>query len=218
MHTGDYIIEACVEGVDQAVRAAQLGADRIELCARLDLDGLTPEKEVIRRVNEKIDIPVRVMIRPRPGDFNYTKAEIDEMKASIEICKEIGVAGVVLGVTTYNDSLDISTIAALSDHASPLKVTIHKAIDSVTDPVAEIEGLTKIDGIDSILTSGRKRTCLEGEKLIKALIASAGSSIDVIVCGSVTNQNIASVHDKFKARAYHGKLIVGSLDHVSTKT
>ena len=44
------IKEACVETVEQAIKAEKNGADQIELCSRLDLDGLTPDFDVIRKV------------------------------------------------------------------------------------------------------------------------------------------------------------------------
>lgn len=43
----NYIKEACVEGLTQSINAENKGADRLELCARLDLDGLTPDIETI---------------------------------------------------------------------------------------------------------------------------------------------------------------------------
>ena len=76
-----YIREACVEGLGQALAAQKQGADRIELCANLSEDGLTPEIDVIMAASEQLDIPIRVMIRPRAGDFVYSKEEIQEMIA-----------------------------------------------------------------------------------------------------------------------------------------
>jgi len=42
------------------------------------------------------------MIRPRGGDFTYSKEEIEIMKQDINICKQIGVDGVVFGVLKEN--------------------------------------------------------------------------------------------------------------------
>ena len=43
------IKEVCVDSLIDAICAQKNGADRIELCSRLDLDGLTPEKELIKK-------------------------------------------------------------------------------------------------------------------------------------------------------------------------
>ena len=69
------IKEACVETVEQAIKAEKNGADQIELCSRLDLDGLTPDFDVIRKVLSLIKIPVKVMIRCRSGNFYFNESK-----------------------------------------------------------------------------------------------------------------------------------------------
>ncbi|AUP79528.1 copper homeostasis protein CutC [Flavivirga eckloniae] len=207
----EYLLEACVEGLDQAIRAEKQGADRIELCERLDLDGLTPEPEIIKAAFKNCNIPIRVIIRPREGDFIYSDSELDQMKDSICLCKEIGVEGVVFGITTKENTLDLSAIKELTRIASPLKVTIHKAIDVVTDPLTELDNLINLKGIDALLTSGKATTWKGGQELIKALIKKSENRIQIIACGKVTKENIGIVHKTIQSSAYHGKLIVGSL-------
>ncbi|MDO5979028.1 copper homeostasis protein CutC [Flavivirga spongiicola] len=211
MKNRNYLVEACVEGLNQAIRAEKQGADRIELCARLDLDGVTPEVEMIKAVFQNCKIPIRVIIRPREGGFVYSVSELDQMKESIRVCKDIGVEGVVFGMTTKENTLDISAIDALTRIATPLKVTIHKAIDTVSDPLNELGRLMRIGGIDAILTSGKSPTWEEGQELIKELIKKAANQIQIIACGKVTDENIMTVHGRIQSSAYHGKRIVGEL-------
>lgn len=206
-----YKKEACVEGIDQALNAEKQGADRIELCAHLELDGLTPDFETIKSVYQACKIPIRVMIRPKDGGFIYSDAEFLEMKQSIKLCKELGVEGVVFGITTSDNRLDIERIKELVQVALPLKVTIHKAIDSVNNPLEELDKLLKIEGIDAVLTSGKGKTWEEGEELLQKIVEKAGKKIEIIACGKVTNENIEVVHKRVRATAYHGKLIVGQL-------
>ena len=68
--------ESCVESLSEALKAEQNGADRIELCSRLDLGGLTPNRELIRHVSSRLSIPIKVMIRPRAGNFIYNAFEL----------------------------------------------------------------------------------------------------------------------------------------------
>lgn len=207
----EYVKEACVEGLTQAINAQKQGADRIELCAHLDLDGLTPDVNTIKAANKKCNIPIRVIIRPREGDFVYSEEEFLEMKASILYCKEIGVEGVVFGITTADNKLDIPRIAELTQLAHPMKVTIHKAIDSVDNPLEELDKLLQIQGVSAILTSGKGEIWDEGQALIKELLKKAENKIEIIACGKVTNENIDTVHKALQSKAYHGKLIVGKL-------
>ena len=204
--------EACVETLEQCVRAQKQGADRIELCADLAQDGLTPSYELIKLAAERVDIPIRVMIRPRAGDFVYSREEIVQMKKDIDFCRSVGVEGVVFGVCTAQKTLDIEKISELARHSSPLKVTIHKAIDSCSDPVNELVLLKNMANIHAVLTSGKEATALEGSVLLRSLVTLAGDDIEVIACGKVTDKNLAEVHQRIGARAYHGKRIVGVLD------
>ncbi|TRX53359.1 copper homeostasis protein CutC [Fulvivirga sp. M361] len=205
------IKEACVETIDQCVRAQAQGADRIELCADLIHDGLTPSHELIRLAIDQLGIPIRVMIRPRPGNFIYSKEEVSQMKDAIDYCKSVGVEGVVFGACTSSETLDLDIITELTEYTLPLKVTIHKAIDSCDDPVDEVRRLKEIAGIDSILTSGKEATAIEGTECLKSMISEADDYLQIIACGKVTDENLTEVHDIIQAKAYHGKRIVGEL-------
>ena len=51
-------LEACVETLEEAILAERNGANRLELCSRLDLDGLTPNLNLTKKIMEKISIPI----------------------------------------------------------------------------------------------------------------------------------------------------------------
>ena len=91
------IKEVCVDSFLDAVNAEKKGANRIELCGRLDLDGLTPSKKLIKKVFSNLNIPIRVMIRPKYPSFIYSDQDIQIMIEDINYCKELGVDGLVLG-------------------------------------------------------------------------------------------------------------------------
>ena len=172
------IREACVETLSQSVAAAKKGADRLELCADLHLDGLTPSVELIKSVQARVDIPIRVMIRPRGGNFSYTESELEEMRQSIKDCKQLGVDGVVFGVCKGND-LDITVIRELAQLAQPLKVVIHKAIDTCSDPLTALQKLIDLQLIDGVLTSGKGKTAYEGMTLLQEMQALAGNQLEI---------------------------------------
>ena len=210
------IREACVETIDEAVKAQELGADRIELCSRLDLDGLTPPYEMIKAAQEVLKIPVKVMIRPREGDFIYNAGEIETMLRSIDFCKINKLAGVVFGVLDAHGNLDLGAVKLLAAHAAPMNVTIHKAIDETNDPVQAIKQLTSLGTVHAVLTSGKADTAENGQKVIIEMLQAAGESLTIIVAGKVKNDNLESLHQTINAREYHGKRIVGQLRQGTT--
>lgn len=120
------IKEVCVESFSEALAAEKRGADRIELCDNLYLGGTTPSYGTIKMAMEKLTIPAFPIIRPRGGNFHYSKEEIEIMKDDIKVCKSLGAKGVVLGVLTADNKVDFETLKELVELASPMEVTFIK--------------------------------------------------------------------------------------------
>ena len=98
------IIEVCAESYEYAEKAEKAGADRIELCKHLHLDGLTPNYKTAKKTIDNLNIPVFVLIRPRNGDFNYTEKEFELMKADIVKFKKMGCKGIVSGILNNDNT------------------------------------------------------------------------------------------------------------------
>src|SRR5215472_9149500 len=101
------LLEISVDSAEKAVAAERGGADRIELCADLSVGGLTPSRELLRRVRERVHIPIYSMIRARAGDFVCSDPEFAEMERSIAVATACGMDGVVLGVLKKNRRIDM---------------------------------------------------------------------------------------------------------------
>ena len=205
-------LEACVENLEEAILAEKKGANRLELCSRLDLDGLTPNFNLTKKVLKKISIPIKVMIRERDGNFVYSENEIFSMQNQIEIFKSIGVLEVVFGALNINNKVDIQVTTRLAKHAFPMNVTFHKAIDQTTNILSELQSIKSIPGISSVLTSGGKSNAESGYKIIKEMIKVADNKINIIAAGRITNKNLQYLHSKIGAMDYHGRKIVGGLN------
>ncbi len=85
------IIEVCAESYEYAIKAEKAGADRIELCRDLHLDGITPDHESAKKTIDKLNIPVFILIRPREGDFIYSNEEFELMKEDIRKIQRNGL-------------------------------------------------------------------------------------------------------------------------------
>jgi copper homeostasis protein len=205
------IKEACVESFEEAKKAEQLGADRIELCSDLTSGGLTPSFELMQKTCSKLKVPVLVMIRPRAGDFAYSKTEISQMQLEIDLAKQAGAAGVVFGILTPDGKIDLENTIKLADYASPLPVTFHKAIDQMADPVSGVKVLNIINGITRILTSGGKPMAMEGLETIRQMIKTASDKITTVVAGKLTDKNVRKIKKLTGAKEFHGRKIVGEI-------
>ena len=209
--SGDVLLEACVENLDQALLAEQKNADRIELCGRLDLGGITPSRDMIISSVKDLRIPAKIMIRPRGGNFIYSDSEIELMISDIIFCKENGIGEIVLGTLTDRGEVDVPLISSLSSLADPMKVTFHKAIDDVNDFMRSLEELSTLKTIESVLTSGTGKNAILGKPLLKKAIKMFSGTLSIIAAGSITNENLEKVHKEIGAKEYHGKRIVGDL-------
>jgi copper homeostasis protein len=200
--------EVCVDSLEDALKAEKNGANRIELCGRLDLDGLTPSRDLIRNAVSILKIPIRVMIRPKHPSFEYSEDEINTMISDIEFCKSFRLDGVVFGCLDENSNFKMDQINRLSEIAKPLKVIIHKAIDytnSVTDSLSLLSTNSNINGV---LTSGGERFAINAVETLKKMLVLVPDRFEIIIAGGITFENFESLHAITNGKFYHGKKII----------
>jgi len=202
------ILEACVETSEDALMAQSRGANRIELCASLDQDGLTPSRELALTCIAQLAIPVMVMIRPRPRNFVYSEDEIRQMEADIVFFRNTGVAGIVFGMLTPERIIDHKNTLRLSQLAQPLEVTFHKAIDYSRDVYESFKELNQINEITRVLSSGGKDTAWNGRFLLKQMQEFPERRLQIIAAGRVVPDNITTIAEFTGVTELHGKRIV----------
>jgi len=207
----DIIKEVCVDNIRDAINAVKLGADRIEFCSKLYEDGLTPKTEDLISIKKIVSCPIRVMVRPHSRSFVYGEQDLDEMKKTINLCKQHNFDGVVFGCLNANMELDIKKIKYLTDLSKPLKVIIHKAIDLTLSPINSLKQLIEIKKINGVLSSGGADNAELGINNLKKMIAISPPEFEIISAGKITSENLHYLHEKIQGKFYHGKKIVGSL-------
>ncbi|KAI1762799.1 hypothetical protein GGR53DRAFT_399111 [Hypoxylon sp. FL1150] len=179
-------LEIPVFGASAASRAVQLGASRIELNAAgsYPAGGLTPSLEDLKQV-ASVDIPIRIMIRPRgplPGsrarDFVYSDEEFEQMEAAVRSFKTTGLLceergdGFVFGILREDSSLgfesesstrlrkcwvDKERCSRLVAAAQPFKTVFHRAFDEIASCDDEGHAISSRDAWDKGL--GDLATC-----------------------------------------------------------
>ena len=184
-------LEICVDTPDGLAVAARAGADRCELCAALDLGGLTPGPGLIA-AGARAGVPVHARIRPRAGDFIATEADLLAMIADIAAIRAAGLAGVVIGVATGAGALDIAALEPLVRAAGPLEVTLHRVIDLAPDPLAALEAAIGL-GIGRILTSGGAPAAPDGAERIARMVRQAAGRIEIMAGGGVTPASVPAL-------------------------
>lgn len=82
------LVEVCVSSILSIQNAAAGGADRIELCAALEVGGLTPSWGFIKEAVALEVLPIHCLIRPRQGHFTYSKSECNIIEQDIVRAKK----------------------------------------------------------------------------------------------------------------------------------
>lgn len=199
-------LEIACFNLDSAVIAQENGADRIELCAEMEVGGTTPSFEITKQARQLITIDLNVMIRPRGGNFMYSDAEFQQMKNEIVQFKEIGVNGFVFGILTKNNSVNTTQNTELVNLAKPIPCTFHRAFDEVPDAFQSLEDVIDC-GFQTILTSGQKPNVMEGASRLSELVSRANNLITIMPGGGLRSSNLEFIQEKTNATFYHSSAI-----------
>ena len=208
------ILEVCVDSLASARAAQAGGADRLEFCSALAVGGLSPYPELLRQIKAECTLPVRCLMRPRAGDFLYTKEEIDLLCAQIETLRSAGADGFVIGALTADGTLDRPAMAQLLAACGDKPVTLHRCID-VSRDLAETYRTAAELGMDTVLTSGGAASCRQGTAALAELLRLRDSlqGPEVLIGAGVNAAVITELRAALPgARAFHmsGKKLVES--------
>ena len=190
------LLEVCVDSLASARAAQAGGADRLEFCSALAVGGLSPYPELLRQIKAECSLPVRCLMRPRAGDFLYTKDEIDLLCAQIHTLR------------------DKPAMAQLLDACGDKPVTLHRCIDVSCDLVETYRDAATL-GIDTVLTSGGAASCRQGTAALAKMLALRNElqGPEVLIGAGVSAAVITELRAALPgARAFHlsGKKLVES--------
>lgn len=206
------IKEACVENITQSQIAFNKGATRVELCENLAVGGTTPSHGSVIWCKKHLAIPALVMLRPRGGNFLYTKNEIKTIMYDAQFLSEVGVDGIVVGFLTERSMPDWFLIEKLKKITGDIPITFHKAIDCCNDIPQCIREAASNGMVQRFLSSGGADTALKGYHMLNEMIEIAGHSIEIVVAGNVTHKNLDELYALLPyAKSFHGRKIVGDL-------
>jgi copper homeostasis protein len=229
-------LEVCIECSDPAktarsIRAALAGgASRVELCAEMSRDGLTPAFEYCRLARRLFgeNKGVLAMIRPVDGGFVYGPDTIGRMEEEIDAAAEAGADGVVFGALDQTGKVDPEALARLYAAAKRrgLTTTYHRAFDALLDPFGSISILVE-QGLDRVLTSGTRwgsgRGITEGIEQVRRIVEAAAGQIEVVIAGGISPSTVEVVRPVrgrtgISVHAYSGVLREGEVDATKVRT
>jgi copper homeostasis protein len=196
-------LEIAVFSVEAAVTALKAGAHRIEFCENPQEGGTTPTYGSLKTLRSYTTQPVFPIIRPRGGDFLYSRSEFEVMKADLLLVKELGYLGAVIGLLNADGSIDTNRTKELVDIAGPtMQISFHRAFDRCKDPFIALEEIIAT-GCKRILTSGQVPNAADAIPLLKKLVEQAGDSIIIMPGSGVRSNNIKEIMQATGAKEMH---------------
>ena len=150
------LLEVIALGPGDAAGAQQGGADRLEVVADMDSDGLTPSVDTVRDLKRECDLPLRVMLRANDG-FSTSGSELTRLQGAAHQLAEAGADGFVLGFLGPTVEIDVDATLALADEFGSLPWTFHRAIDHALDYDRAWQRLRMMPRLDTVLTAGSAR-------------------------------------------------------------
>lgn len=208
------VLESPVFDVDSALKAAEYGVDRLELCSSFSDGGLTPGPGLLSYLKSHIEIPVFVMIRPRAGDFVSSLQEIKVMKKEIDIFSSYEADGFVFGVLNDDGSVNKDACKELTEKAGDKPCTFHRAFDVSSDLNQAMEDAIEC-GFKRILTSGGRKDVFSGLIKIKELMVQGEDRISIMPGGGMKPEFIAPLRETGYLKEVHSSC--KKIDRVSDR-
>lgn len=183
------MVEMCVGSIADIQAAISAGANRVELCAGLELGGLTPSAGLLEAALSCCPLPIIIMVRPRAGGFCYDRYEFAIMLRDAERMVSMGAAGIAFGVLTKDGRVDASRTRELTHAAGQATAVFHRAFDFVVDQRAALETLANA-GVSRVLSSGGRASAIEGAAVLRRLIEQANAHIQILPAGGINARNV----------------------------
>ena len=192
-------LEIAVESAAGIIACRGL-ADRIELCAGLDVGGLTPDIGLMGFAAAS-GLETHVLIRPGSGDFTMTAEDVAIARQSIVAARELGLAGIVIGAER-DGRLDVPALKAMMSAAEGMHVALHRVIDVLPDPISAVETAIAL-GFQRILTSGGAARAVDGIETLNAMQAHSAGRIEIMAGGGISASTLPTLMRETAITSFH---------------
>ena len=197
------LIEAAIDSLADAERAVAEGAGRLEVCANLDVGGLTPSVELLKSCLA-LGVPCAAMARPRAGNFVHGADEFRALAAQADAMYQAGASGIVFGMLTHEHRVHAVAVREIVGRCARIETVFHRAFDECPDSHDALDTLIAC-GVTRVLTSGRAPIAAEGVELLGSLVRRAAGRITILPGGGVRAPNVRAIVDGSGVTQVHAR-------------
>ncbi|HLO97927.1 MAG TPA: copper homeostasis protein CutC [Fimbriimonas sp.] len=199
------LVEVIACSPSEVTAVAEGGADRIELCAALEIGGVSPNWALFEFAKTHTDLPIAVMCRPRTGNYQYSTDEIDFMCGEIAAFAKAGADFLVVGASGDDFSLNVDALNRFLDAADGTPLVCHRCFDQVPCLESALETLMGL-GYRRVLTSGAQKTAQEGAQVIRKLVDQSDNRIEVLPAAGIRHHNVQDLITSTGVRQVHASV------------
>ncbi|WP_240222631.1 copper homeostasis protein CutC [Rheinheimera hassiensis] len=195
-------IEICLDSdscyLTQNIRTVcAAGIDSIELCSQMAQQGLSVSADALRQARAACNshTQLRVMLRPRAGNFVYSQPEQQQIQAQLLQAAKLGADGIVVGALTTDAQPDLPFLTGLLQQSRQLGLacTFHRAFDACTSPAETVEQLLAL-GVQRLLSNGtpwqQQQSITQGVRQLATLQQYIAGRLMLVAGGGVTLANL----------------------------
>ena len=201
-----YQLEVGARTIEDVLAAERGGADRVELYSSPLEGALTPSAGLIKGAADAVTrLKLFVMIRPRAGDFLYTRGEFETMQRDVDTALEMGTDGIMCGILDADGHLDTGRMRTLIAQCGDKPFTLHRAFDFSRNPMETLEQAIDL-GCTYVLTMGQESEALFSKELRQEILSAAGDRIKVVIALGAdfdTAADLETVMRETGGREYH---------------
>jgi copper homeostasis protein len=188
--------------VSDAVEANEGGANRLEVVRDLELGGLTPSVELVRRIMDAVSLPLRVMVRE---NNTYETNDEDEMRrlcTAAEAFASLEVDGLVLGFLNRGQ-VDAEVTARILACAPKTRATFHHAFEGARNQAEALDQIKCLAQVDRILISGGNGSLVGRIERLREYEQLTRPSIKIIAGGGLNGVAIKSIARQTGIKEFH---------------
>ncbi len=192
----------------------QLGIQRVELCADLGCDGLTPEAAMLRQTRRDFSGHLAVLVRRTRNGFEAEGAALEALEQDARMARDLGADSIVAGVLSPAGMIDLGATARLVAAAGPCVFVFHRAFDRLADLEAGYRQLAALN-VSRVLTSAGAPSALAGLDGLRALgqLALKEQGPRLMAAGGIRAANAVQVASIAGVAAIHRSgMQAGALD------
>ena len=196
------VLEVIACSVEDAVNAERGGADRLEVISGFEFGGFTPPLDLVREIQQEVDLPLRVMLRDEEGYGLTDEAAAERLcRIAVEL-NDMKVDGVVIGFIRSNE-IDAEHSVKILNCAPDLKATFHHAFEDTSDKLSAIAVLKKIGRIDRLLSHGGTGTPAERVGNLGEYASAAYPEMRILAGGRIDVEMVGLIKKHTAIREFH---------------